>query len=170
MNLGKDDVEIAMDFINKHAKSLGLDTSKIANDIAQYIGKCSIWSSQEIWDAAKTLDPVTWWKGFCSMRELTKLAIIYLNFPCTSAACERNWKDFSNIKTKHRNLLTNTRTIKLVSVKYNLSLLAPDPSKNKKQFIEEEEFEPITLIDADDEDSDDEADDYGDCPSFDELF
>lgn len=55
--------------------------------------------------------------------------------PCTSAAAERNWNIFGNTKSVRRCNLTGPRTIKLVSVKENLTLFNPNAAKKKTKAV-----------------------------------
>lgn len=78
-------------------------------------------------------------KAFVKIKT-SQIAIRILNFPATSASCERNWKVFSSVKTKKRNRLTIERTEKLVAIKYNLTLLNPSdlkPTNMKSNIVNE---------------------------------
>ncbi|XP_056635681.1 uncharacterized protein LOC130444521 [Diorhabda sublineata] len=126
-NLSKDDLMPAIEAIIEVAKNTpGINEVTVMTDIAEYKAKQKLWSKDIIWKAACKISPTTWWKGYCSTRELSRVAVRILNIPPTAASCERNWKAFSNIKTKKRNRLTDERTAKLVSVSQNLHLLSDD--------------------------------------------
>lgn len=125
--------------------------------------KSSIWSLKAIWDTVETVDPLDWWRGNPGRRELTKFAIIVLSLPCTSAASERNWSDFGNLKTKKRNELAVERTSKIIAVKSNLDLRFPEQSKQKKRpDAVEEEYDNLNF------DNDSDSDDW-DGEEFDNL-
>ncbi|XP_044588837.1 uncharacterized protein LOC123268022, partial [Cotesia glomerata] len=86
----------------------------------------AVWNNKSLWTESKISSPITWWKLYFLNRDLAKLAVIILNIPATSDACERNWSVFGNIKTKKRNRLSVEKTEKLVFVKSNLCLLDDD--------------------------------------------
>ena len=67
---------------------------------------------------ASEIDPVTWWRaaeanGISS--EFVKIAIQLLDAPCSSAAIERIFSNFSFIHTKIRNRLGNEKLQNLFS-------------------------------------------------------
>jgi hypothetical protein len=122
------------------------------------------------------MNPVDFWKGYPKRQPLSKLAVILLSLPSTSASCERNWSTFGNRKTKKRKKLTFLRTKKLVSIKSNLRFLIPrEEIKSKKQTNDDEFIKP-TDADAilfDDEsdilsDSDWQDGEVDDCQIFEE--
>jgi hypothetical protein len=124
--LDEDEEQEAIDFIIDLARQLNYNVEKVCADIGEYNANASIWSKQSLWRAAELMSPIVWWKGLCGKRELAKIAVILLSLPSTSASSERNWSCFGNIKTTKRNRLTVERTMKLVSVKFNLRLLNGD--------------------------------------------
>ncbi|XP_023313145.1 uncharacterized protein LOC111693179 [Anoplophora glabripennis] len=119
----EDDMNIALNFIAEFASIRNYDMDKILSDLANYKARAGPFSNSNIWRAANSTNPTIWWKGFFQNYELSKVATRILNFPPTSASCERNWKTYSLTKTKKRNRLTIERTNKLITVKYNLQLL-----------------------------------------------
>lgn len=48
------------------------------------------------------MDPVVWWKGICTSRPLSKVAIRLLTAPCTSAATERSFSDLGHVHNAKR--------------------------------------------------------------------
>jgi hypothetical protein len=145
--------KISNTFIIDYAQAIGLDKNKILQDLGEYCGKQSLWDDPLIWEAATCTDPITWWKGYCPQRELPKLAVIILNLPASAAACERNWSNYSNVKTKKRNRTTVDRTKKLVSINYNLKLFKKiERNKNYKMVNEDNEeiiLEVVSDVDDD---------------------
>jgi hypothetical protein len=168
--LDEDEEQEAIDFIIDLARQLNYNVEKVCADIGEYNANASIWSKQSLWRAAELMSPIVWWKGLCGKRELAKIAVILLSLPSTSASSERNWSCFGNIKTTKRNRLTVERTMKLVSVKFNLRLLNGDlenchkpkvicPNDEKQRdddTTDEEKFEEILIQLSDD--TEDEAD------------
>lgn len=98
--LSEEEEQEAVEFIMDLAQHLHLNVQDVIKDMGQYNALEGVWSRQSIWNAAKEMSAVTWWKGYCQHRELHKLAKIVFNLPTTAAACERNWSTFSNVKTK----------------------------------------------------------------------
>ncbi|XP_074112281.1 uncharacterized protein LOC141535985 [Cotesia typhae] len=116
----------AVNFIEKFAENLELNSQQVITDLGDYCTQQAVWSNKSLWTESKISNSITWWKLYFSNRDLAKLAVIILNIPATSAACERNWSVFGNIKTKKRNRLSVEKTEKLVFVKSNLCLLDDD--------------------------------------------
>ena len=67
--------------------------------IAEYRAKQKLWRREIIWKAISDISLTTWWKGYCSTRELSRVAVRILNIPPIAASYEHNWKAFSIIKT-----------------------------------------------------------------------
>ena len=66
---------------------------------------------------ASELDPVTWWRAAQAngiSPEFVNIAIQLLDAPCSSAAIERVFSNFSFIHTKIRNRLGNEKASKMV--------------------------------------------------------
>jgi hypothetical protein len=124
LNLNEDENETALNFIVDFAVNHKYKVDKVLQEITEYTSKSGSWGNMNIWNAAEVSEPLTWWRAFFDIKELTKVATRILSLPSTSASCERNFKTFANIKTKKRNLLTIERTNKLVFVKHNLKLLS----------------------------------------------
>lgn len=132
--LTEEETSVAVQTISDIAETMtDVDTGEVLGNLAEYRAGHKAWSSKAIWNAANNTSPVTWWKGFYGNSSLAKVAIRLLSMPATSAACERNFKSFSNIKTKKRNKLTSERTAKLVTIHYNLHLLEEDELETKKE-------------------------------------
>lgn len=122
--LSEEQEKMAKTFIIDYSLSIGLDRNKILKDLGEYCSKRALWDDPNIWDAAGQTDPITWWKGYCSQRELHKVAVILISFPAVAAACEGSWsRDVdANIAAKKGNYLTVDQTKKLLYVNYNLEL------------------------------------------------
>lgn len=126
--LDENEKKRAMKFIITIGKLMKLENLIV--DLAEYIAKENFFDSEILWQSAEEMNSIVWWKGLCSTRALATLATRILNFPATSCSCERNWKDFSLIKTKKRNRLTVETTIKLAFIKYNLRLASTSDIDN----------------------------------------
>ena len=62
-----------------------------------------------LWKNIANISPVSWWNGYCTNQELSKIAGRLLKLPSTTAAVERSFSCYSNIHTAKRNRLTNDR-------------------------------------------------------------
>lgn len=135
--LDEESSQKAMDFIWTHSQRLNLDVKQISIDVADYIGKSSIWSATYIWEAAKEVDAVLWWKCYCQHRELTKLAVIILSLPAYGANAARE----SLKSNKYSKRLTSEQVNKLTAMRYNLQSLAPklDVDETEEEQVEAEE-------------------------------
>lgn len=98
------------------------EPTSILADFAKYKARDSIYSNNSVWECAKQLTPLVWWKGFFKGQCLCSIALRLFNIPPSSAACERIFSAFSNTHTLTRNRLNNERVSKLVSVRSNLIL------------------------------------------------
>ncbi|KAJ8914845.1 hypothetical protein NQ315_014858 [Exocentrus adspersus] len=172
--LDNDKMTTVMEFILKVASDMGLNENDILLDLVNYNARNELWEKGLVWKAAACTSSVAWWKGVCKNKILSEVVVRILNFPASSASCERNWKDFALIKTKKRNRLTIQKTEKLVAVKYNLKLLKPedvseirgdkivrndiDENVNNSVHMETEESEKDSInINSDDDDTDMES-------------
>lgn len=104
-------------------ENLELTLTELYVELAEYKLK-NEWAKELIWHAAKELSSITWWNVYFPKKVLKQLAVRILILPATSASCERNFKLFSNIKTKKRNRLLVEKTNKLVFIKSNLKYVA----------------------------------------------
>ncbi|KAF7247088.1 Zinc finger BED domain-containing protein 4 [Varanus komodoensis] len=128
-HLSENELSTALDTIMELAKNIpNIDEITVMTDIAEYRAKEKLWSQDIIWRASENVSPLTWWKGYCNTRQLSRVAIRILSIPPTAASCQKNWKAFNSINAKKRNRLTNERTAKLISVSQNLSLLQENQS------------------------------------------
>ncbi|KAM4704757.1 uncharacterized protein WCC33_009581 [Rhinophrynus dorsalis] len=90
-HLSEDELCTALDTIVEVAKNVpNTDEIIIMTDIAEYRAKEKLWSRDIIWRAAKNMSPLTWWKGFCKTRQLSRIATRILNIPSTVNPCEQN--------------------------------------------------------------------------------
>jgi hypothetical protein len=69
-------------------KYLKLDEAELLNDYVNYMAQSDMW--------AKNL----MWKGLCSSKVISKVAVRVLMFPASLASCERNWKTHALIKKR----------------------------------------------------------------------
>jgi hypothetical protein len=109
----------AIEFIYNMGNELHCD---IMPNLAQYRAKEGLWSKNFVWSHVGSMNAVTWWKGICGSKLLSKVAIRVLTAPCTSAAVERSFSVQSNIHSKKRNRLTSKRASKIAFISYNWNL------------------------------------------------
>ena len=69
-----------------------------------------------------TITLSTWWLGLCKHTQLSKMASRILDFPSTSAACERSFSFQGRLQSKKRNRLFQKHVEKLAFVHQNLKL------------------------------------------------
>lgn len=146
VTLTENEITLSVDKILEVGSHMGIAADELLIDIGEYRAREKIFKSNTLWDAAKKMNPVTWWKGLCGTRSLALVAERILNFPATSAAAERNFKTFSLIKTKKRNRLTEERTEKLVFLKSNMKYVNLDLQVlelNKTQNENENQHEKL---------------------------
>lgn len=110
----------AMEFIKILAQNHNFD---VVTDLANYKARDGFWRKRFIWEKVEDISPVTWWKGLCSSKNLSKIAVRILTAPCTSAATERSFSKHGHIHSKKRNRLTSERAAKLAFASYNWDLL-----------------------------------------------
>ena len=72
-----------------------------------------------LWQNIANISPVSWWNGYCTNQELSKIAGRLLKLP-SIAAVERSFSCYSNIHAAKRNRLTNYRASKLAFVFQNI--------------------------------------------------
>lgn len=121
-----EDIEAIEFIINMGDNNADIEINNLISQIAQYRSKEGIFNKEFLW---KTLDsklnPITWWKGFCSnsAAELAKIAIKILSSPPTSASVERSFSKMGHIQNLKRNRLDNERASKLLFIAHNKNLL-----------------------------------------------
>lgn len=101
------------------------DFTVIWQQMLLYRAKTGIFTSKELWEDAKLVDAITWWKCFGSKtKHLQEVALAVLNIPTSSAASERCWSAMGNVHTTTRNRLTDERVDKLVYCYFNERMLS----------------------------------------------
>ena len=95
----------------------------ISLELTNYLAKTDIWDLTYVWETAKKVECITWWKGICCKTKLKDLAIVLLGLPASSAATERSFSTYSFLHCKKRNRLTTERAGKLLYISHNLKLL-----------------------------------------------
>lgn len=110
----------AMEFIHEVSQSLNID---VGVDLANYRAKQGLWGRPFIWKNVAEMDPVVWWRGLCSSKLLSRVAVRLLTAPCTSAATERSFSTHAHIHSHKRNRLTTDRAAKIAFISYNWNLL-----------------------------------------------
>jgi hypothetical protein len=109
----------AVEMIYNMGNNLNCD---VMSDLAKYRAKEGLWSKGFVWSHVKSMNALTWWKGICGSKLLSKVAARILTAPCTSAAVERSFSVHSNIHSKKRNRLTSERASKIAFIAYNWNL------------------------------------------------
>ncbi|XP_048341864.1 uncharacterized protein LOC125426986 [Sphaerodactylus townsendi] len=121
-NLSEDELFTALDTIMEVAKSVpNLSELTVMTDLAEYRAKEKLWSKDIIWKVAENVSPLTWWKGYCSTRQLSTIAVRILSIP-PAILHESNWRASSSLKTQRGNRLTRSHAAKLLCINQNLSL------------------------------------------------
>ncbi|KAL0842168.1 hypothetical protein ABMA28_014340 [Loxostege sticticalis] len=131
IELNEDEEISAMDFISEKGRQLNLD---VMTDLANYRAREGLWAKTFVWSSLQNMSALTWWKGICKNKPLSKVALCLLTAPCTSAATERTFSVHGNIHSIKRNRLTTERAAKLAYISYNWNLL-----HNKKDEEEEDD-------------------------------
>lgn len=131
IELNEDEEISAMDFICEKGRQLNLD---VMTDLANYRAREGLWAKTFVWSSLQNMSALTWWKGICKNKPLSKVALCLLTAPCTSAATERTFSVHGNIHSIKRNRLTTERAAKLAYISYNWNLL-----HNKKDEEEEDD-------------------------------
>ncbi|KAF9409311.1 hypothetical protein HW555_011293 [Spodoptera exigua] len=120
IEMNEDEEIIAMDFIHEKGRQLNLE---VITDLANYRAREGFWAKSFVWASLQNMKPLTWWKGICKNKALSKVAACLLTAPCTSAATERTFSIHGNIHSLKRNRLTTERAAKLAYISYNWNLL-----------------------------------------------
>lgn len=125
----------AIELIINVGTGIGLNENEILMDLANYRCKEGFYSTSYLWKTVHEdqFSPILWWKGFCSDRILSKVAVRILSMPPTSAATERSFSTQGSIHTKKRNKLTNERVMKLTFIKHNQKLFDSDLTGKQKK-------------------------------------
>lgn len=135
----EEDHEIdAMEYIHEIAQTMNLE---IAPDLANYRAKQGLWGRSFVWKNVGAMDPVVWWRGICSSKVLSRVAVRLLTAPCTSAATERSFSTHGHVHSVKRNRLTTERAAKISFISYNWNLL-----HKVKEDYEEEETNTVSSI------------------------
>ena len=114
-----------MEFVCEFAKKLSscklLDVraSKISEECALYSAKVGFFKKVFLWKNISTISPIAWWNGYCGRKELNKIACKILRLLATSAAVERSFSCYSNVRPAKRNRPSNERAAKIVFVSQN---------------------------------------------------
>ena len=87
---------------------LTADSSKIYQDCVLYLAKDGFYAMLFLWKNIANISPVSWWNGYCTNQELSKIADRLLKLPSTTAAEARSFGCYSNIHIAKRNRLTMT--------------------------------------------------------------
>ncbi|KAF9418293.1 hypothetical protein HW555_004826, partial [Spodoptera exigua] len=149
IEMNEDEEIIAMDFIHEKGRQLNLE---VITDLANYRAREGFWAKSFVWASLQNMKPLTWWKGICKNKALSKVAACLLTAPCTSAATKRTFSIHGNIHSLKRN---SPSTIKNIE---------PQPStsgRNTRQI----EFCDVTKILSDNSDLDKQL-----CRSLTGLF
>ena len=142
-----------------------INSEKVMGQLANYRSRNGIFAKQFLWKAITTTTPQAWWSGLCGSLELSKIAVMILNMPPTSASVERSFSTHKDIHSAKRNRLTTTRSGKLVYVSHNLKLLG----KEKVERIEEDDvIEEQERMEEDDMDEQNRIDEEERMESVDE--
>ena len=95
----------AMEFICGLAETfsscelLTADSSKVYQDCVLYAAEDGFYAMPFLWKNC----PVSWWNGYCTNQELSKIAGRLLKLLLTTAAAERSFSCYSNIHIAKRN-------------------------------------------------------------------
>ena len=130
-NLSAEAVIDACEYICKMSTRYDVSEGEVLADIANYLAKSGLWSKEFVWKSAQEVSPVVWWKGICASRPLSKAAINMLSLPATSAACERSFSTYGNVRTAKRNCVRNIIAMKLVYIAQNLKLCSTSSSEQE---------------------------------------
>jgi len=99
----------------------------VSMELGNYQSKDGIFSKKFIWDNIQDVNPLDFWKMLYNITPLSKIALKILSAPCTSAATERSFSNFSWIHNKRRNRLTTERAGKLTYLSYNWKIKCSEP-------------------------------------------
>ena len=70
---------------------LTVDSSKVHQDCVLYSAKYGFYAMPFLWKNIANISPVSWWNGFCTNQELSKIAGRLLKLPSTTAAVEQSF-------------------------------------------------------------------------------
>jgi len=115
------------DLLVKMSVDEGVDRRSVVNGIMQFRSRSGVVYGRTFnWEAALTdcciRNPRAWWQSVASTSPLSKVAVILLLMPATSAMVERRNKAYTLQKTKSRNRLTCKREATISTVAYNLKI------------------------------------------------
>ena len=110
-----------------------VDSSKVHRDCVLYSANDIFYAMPFLWKSIANISRVSWWNGYCTNQELSKIAGRLLKLPSTAAAVERSFSCYRNIHTAKRNRLTNDRASKLVFVSQNIQRTTGQHSKHSRQ-------------------------------------
>ncbi|KAF9417929.1 hypothetical protein HW555_005074 [Spodoptera exigua] len=108
IEMNEDEEIIAMDFIHEKGRQLNLE---VITDLANYRAREGFWAKSFVWASLQNMKPLTWWKGICKNKALSKVAACLLTAPCTSAATERTFSIHGNIHSLKRNSPSTIKNI-----------------------------------------------------------
>ena len=110
-----------------------VDSSKVHQYCVLYSAKDGFYAMPFLWKKIANISPVSWWNGYCTNQESSKIAGRLLKLPSTTAAVERSFSCYSNIHAAKRNRLMNCRASKLVVVSQNIQRTTGQQSKHSSQ-------------------------------------
>ena len=108
-------------------------SSKVHQDSVLYSAKDGFYAMPFLWKNIANISPFSWWNGYCTNQELSKIADRLLKFPSTTAAVERSFSCYSNIHTAKCNRLNNDRASKPVFISQNIQCTTGQQSKHSSQ-------------------------------------
>ena len=84
-------------------KLLSVDSSIVHQDCVLYSEKDGFYAMPFLWKNIANISPVSWWNGYCTNQELIKIAGRLQKLLSTTAAVERSFSCYSNIRRAKRN-------------------------------------------------------------------
>ena len=109
---------------------LTVDSLKVYQDRVLYSAKDGFYAMPFLRKNIANISPVSWWNGYCTNQELSKIPGRLLKLPSTTAAVERSFSCYSNIHAAKRNRLTNDRASELVFVSPSIQRTTGQQSKH----------------------------------------
>lgn len=91
---------------------LQISNSDIMSELAEYRTNGGLWLKNFVRDSLKArsdgtkLNPLTWWKGICTLSKISSIAVAILECSPTSASTERSFFTYGIVHTARRNRLT----------------------------------------------------------------